>query len=66
MLFGKEYQNDQEVIISEATLEGLGFLTVSGDLKFTIRANGGATALATSAANTLPALVADNLEGKTL
>ena len=59
---GKEYQNDQEVIISEATLEGLGFLTVSGDLKFTIRANGGATALATSAANTLPALVAGNLE----
>ena len=61
---GKEYQNDQEVIISEATLEGLGFLTVSGDLKFTIRANGGATALATSAANTLPALVAGNLEVK--
>ena len=59
---GKEYQNDQEVIISEATLEGLGFLTVSGDLKFTIRANGGATVLALSAANTLPALAAGNLE----
>jgi hypothetical protein len=59
---GKEYQADQEVVLSESTLEGLGFETVSGDLKFTIRANGGGTALATSAANTLPALVAGNLE----
>ncbi len=59
---GKEYQADQEVVLSEATLEGLGFETVSGDLKFTIRANGGGTALATSAANTLPALTSDNVE----
>ena len=59
---GKEYQADQEVVISEATLEGLGFTTVSGDLKFTIRATGGATVLATSAANVLPNLVAANLE----
>jgi len=59
---GKEYQADQEVIITESTLQGLGFAGVSGDLKFTIRATGGATALATSVANTLPALIAGNLE----
>ena len=70
---GKEYQADQTVTISEATLEGLGFLTVSGDLKFTIRATGGvATALATSvtigpaggALNSIPILVAGNLTVK--
>ena len=55
---GKEYQADQEVTISEATLEGLGFLTVSGDLKFTIQS----AALATSTICPLPALVAGNLE----
>ena len=55
---GKEYQADQEVTISEATLEGLGFLTVSGDLKFTIQS----AALATSIFCNLPALVAGNLE----
>jgi len=59
---GKEYQADQEVTIDRLALEGLGFGNVSGNLKFTIRTTGGATALATSAANTLPALVAGNLE----
>ena len=59
---GKEYQADQEVTIDRLTLAGLGFGSVSGNLKFTIRTTGGATALATSAANTLPALVAGNLE----
>jgi hypothetical protein len=59
---GKEYQADQEVTIDRLTLEGLGFGTVSGNLKFTIRTTGGATALATSVANTLPALAAGNLE----
>jgi len=59
---GKEYQADQEVILTESTLQSLGFAGVSGDLKFTIRATTGATALATSVANTLPALVAGNLE----
>ena len=59
---GKEYQADQEVTINRLALEGLGFGTVSGNLKFTIRTTGGATALATSVANTLPALVAGNLE----
>ena len=55
---GKEYQADQEVTISESTLEGLGFITVSGDLKFTIQS----AALATSTFCNLPPLVADNLE----
>jgi hypothetical protein len=55
---GKEYLADQEVTISEATLEGLGFTTVSGDLKFTIQS----AALATSTFCNLPPLVADNLE----
>jgi hypothetical protein len=59
---GKEYQADQVAIITRSTLEGLGFGTVNEDLKFTIRSTGGATALATSVANTLPALVAGNLE----
>ena len=59
---GKEYQADQEVTITRSTLEGLGFGTVNEDLRFTIRSTGGATALATSIANTLPALVAGNLE----
>ena len=64
---GKEYQADQEVTISEATLEGLGFTTVSGDLKFTIRATGGvATALATSVANTLPILIAQGVANANL
>jgi len=59
---GKEYQADQEVTIDRLTLEGLGFGNVSENLKFTIRTTGGATALATSVANTLPALAAGNLE----
>ena len=67
---GKEYQADQEVVLSEATLEGLGLETVSGDLKFTIRANGGGTALATSIVigaagggnNSIPVLAGGNLE----
>ena len=55
---GKEFQADQEFIIKEATLQSLGFGGASSDYKGRI-----ATAdLATSAANTLPALGADNLE----
>ena len=59
---GKEYQADQKVTIDRSALEGLGFGSVNKDLKFTIRTTGGATALAISAANTLPALAAGNLE----
>ena len=59
---GKEYQDNQEIIIAESTLEGLGFREVTGNLKFTIKSTGGATALATSVANNLPVLVAANLE----
>ena len=55
---GKEFQADQEFIIKEATLQSLGFGGASSDYKGRI-----ATAdLATSAANTLPALAAGNLE----
>ena len=55
---GKEFQADQEFIIKEATLQSLGFGGASSDYKGRI-----ATAdLATSAANTLPALGANNLE----
>ena len=55
---GKEFQADQEFIIKEATLQSLGFGGASSDYKGRI-----ATAdLATSAANTLPALGAGNLE----
>ena len=55
---GKEFQADQEFIIKEATLQSLGFGGASGDYKGRIAA----ADLATSAANTLPALVAGNLE----
>ena len=55
---GKEFQADQEFIIKEATLQNLGFGGASGDYKGRIAA----ADLATSAANTLPALVAGNLE----
>ena len=55
---GKEFQADQEFIIKEATLQSLGFGGSSGDYKGRIAA----ADLATSAANTLPALVAGNLE----
>tara|TARA_R110001606_G_scaffold42748_6_gene113885 strand:+ start:882 stop:2255 length:1374 start_codon:yes stop_codon:yes gene_type:complete len=66
---GKEYQADQEVTISRATLEGLGFTTVSGDLKFTIRSTIGGSALAESvtigpagvALNSIPTLGLPNL-----
>ena len=63
---GKEYLADQEVTISEATLEGLGFTTVSGDLKFTIQSAALATSITIGAAgggnNSIPTLVAGNLE----
>ena len=55
---GKEFQADQEFIIKEATLQSLGFGGASGDYKGRIAA----ADLATSVANTLPALVAGNLE----
>lgn len=55
---GKEFQADQEFIIKEATLQSLGFGGSSGDYKGRIAA----ADLATSVANTLPALVAGNLE----
>ena len=55
---GKEFQTNQEFIIKEATLQSLGFGGASGDYKGRIAA----ADLATSAANTLPALAAGNLE----
>ena len=55
---GKEFQPLQEFIIKESTLQSLGFGGASGDYKGIITAND----LATSVANTLPALVAGNLE----
>tara|TARA_B100000035_G_scaffold143891_1_gene122521 strand:- start:870 stop:2204 length:1335 start_codon:yes stop_codon:yes gene_type:complete len=55
---GKEFQADQEFIIKEATLQSLGFGGASGDYKGRITA----ADLATSVSNTLPALVAGNLE----
>ena len=55
---GKEFQANQEFIIKEATLQSLGFGGASGDYKGRIAA----ADLATSAANTLPALAAGNLE----
>ena len=48
----------QEFIIKESTLQSLGFGGASGDYKGIITAND----LATSVTNTLPALVAGNLE----
>jgi len=63
---GKEYQADQEIIISESTLEGLGFLTVSGDLKCTIQSAALATSIVIGAAgggnNSIPVLAGENLE----
>ena len=65
---GKEYQADQEVIISESTLEGLGFLTVSGDLKCTIQSAALATSIVIGIAgggnNSIPVLAGENLEVK--
>ena len=55
---GKEFQPLQEFIIKESTLQSLGFGGASGDYKGIITAND----LATSVTNTLPALVAGNLE----
>jgi hypothetical protein len=55
---GKEFQTNQEFTITEATLQNLGFSGASGDYKGRIAA----ADLATSAANTLPALAAGNLE----
>ena len=55
---GKEFQANQEFIIKEATLQSLGFGGASSDYKGRITTSD----LATSAANTLPALVAGNLE----
>ena len=55
---GKEFQANQEFIIKEATLQSLGFGGASSDYKGRITT----ADLATSAANTLPALVAGNLE----
>ena len=66
---GKEYQADQEVTISESTLEGLGFTTVSGDLKCTIQSAALATSIVIGDAgggnNSIPVLaggVGGNLE----
>ena len=63
---GKEYQADQEITISESTLEGLGFLTVSGDLKCTIQSAALATSIVIGAAgggnNSIPVLAGGNLE----
>ena len=55
---GKEFQANQEFIIKEATLQSLGFGGARGDYKGRIAS----ADLATSVSNTLPELVAGNLE----